>query len=810
MNKRMNRLKLLFTGILMLVLTTTYANETNPDDDGKIRGHVYDNKSKNPIEYATIAIYNATDSSLISGAITDNKGQFELKNVDTGSYYVQVNFMGYNSFIKDDIAIDERTRTLDIGEIFLDVNNVSLDEVTVTSERNSVEYQIDKKVITVSENVTSSSMSAVEVLENIPSTRVDIEGNVSLRGSSGFTVLIDGKPTVLDPSDVLRQIPASTIQNIEIITNPSAKWQPDGTGGIINIVTKKNRLTGVQGLINIRGGRFGRYGGDILLNYRKDKINFYVGAELSESPSPGKSYTERRTTVNDTTTTRISNGESEWKRQGHSLRAGIDWDFSPKDNFSIEMRGGNFEWGSTSDMNYTTTTNFNNNAIQELSLSKFSRGGNYYSLTSNYLHKFDENKHELAIQANYRYYEGEEDSETSLRSETGIIKQGTKATEDGPGKRWDIRLDYTKPFGEDNNFESGFQLRMNNGEDVTSLALFNAELNDFITQPEFSNRVDYVQDIYAAYAILNGKVKGFGYQLGLRGEFTSRDIVPQKEYSPTTIERWDIFPTLHFSYQLPNKHQLMTSYSRRIDRPRGYYFEPFITWSDMFNVRQGNPALKPEYIDAMEIGYIKQWEESQLSFESYYRIKQNRIERIQSVYEEGVLLTTYENVGKDYSLGLEAMYNTSFFKWWEMTFMGNMYDYRIKGELYGNSFENSSFNWSTRINNAFRLKDNWRLQLDGAYNSPTITAQGESEGYYTVNCGVRADFMDKKLTAVVQVRDVFATAKYVSVTQDEGFYNYRKRASNAPSVSFTLSYRINNYKENRRRNNRDNGGEAEF
>jgi hypothetical protein len=244
----------------MLIPLSIWAN--SPEKEGIVKGKVYDGKSKTPVEYATIAIYNADDDSVINGTISDENGNFKIKGLKEGNFYVVVSFLGYENKRYDDIVVDGGRDMIDLGSITLGSANQSIEEVEVVAERQSVEFHIDKKVVSVGKQMTSASLSAVEVLENVPSVRVDIEGNVSLRGSTGITVLIDGKPTVLDASDVLRQTPASTIENIEIITNPSAKYQPDGTGGIINIITKKNRMQGVQGLINAKAGTFGMYGGD--------------------------------------------------------------------------------------------------------------------------------------------------------------------------------------------------------------------------------------------------------------------------------------------------------------------------------------------------------------------------------------------------------------------------------------------------------------------------------------------------------------------------------------------------------------------
>jgi Outer membrane protein beta-barrel family/CarboxypepD_reg-like domain/TonB-dependent Receptor Plug Domain len=802
-------MKKLIVGMIFSLFITVNTHADGIPDGGQVKGMVFDQNSKLPIEYATIAFFNAIDSTLVTGTITDLNGNFNATKIAEGNYYIKVNFLGYEESHYSNLVIDNSKRRLDIGTIFLETSSQFLEEVVITNDRNPVEFHIDKKVVHVGEQMTSASLSAVEVLENVPSIRVDVEGNVSLRGSTGFTVLIDGKPTVLDPSDVLRQTPASTIQNIEIITNPSSRYQPDGTGGIINIISKKNRVMGLQGLFNLKTNTFGEYGGDFLLNYRKGKTNFYFGGDYRQSPYPGETSSERLTTLGDTTTIIEAAGDTERLRGGGGLRMGLDWDISPRNSFSIGIRAGEYRGLNNSRLDYLTYRDPFDFQTREISLNESGRGALYYNLTGSFQHKFEQKDHELMLQFNHRIHKGDEFSENYLQDENGLVNQGTRTTEKGPSNRLEIKLDYTKPLSDKHGLEAGFQIRSGRSGDATELYVFDLNEQDFIHQADKSNYTDYIRNIYALYGIFKGTSGKLGYQAGLRGEYTSRDIIAEESIEDYTLERYDFFPTLHLSYQLPKEKQLMASYSRRIDRPRGYSLEPFITWTDMYNVRRGNPELKPEYIDAMELGFIHSSEKSQLSLEAYYRIKHNKVERTREVYEEGILLQTFTNVGTDYSLGLEALYNISLFQWWELNLMGDLYNYRIDSEINGSSSYHS-FNWGTRVNNTFSIAKRIRVQFDGNYNSATVTTQGEDKGYYSFNAAVRSDFLDKSLSLVLQVRDVFSTMERVSVTRDLDFYNYYSRSTRAPIISLTASYRLNNYKQSKRGNRSNDGGGEEF
>ncbi len=810
------------TLILGMLLSISVLAES-PEKDGIVKGKIYDGKSKVPVEYATVAIYNSNDDSVVTGTISDEHGNFKIRGLKEGKFYIVVSFLGYENKRYDDIVVDGGRDMIDLGDITLGSANQSLEEVEVVAQRQSVEFHIDKKVVSVGEQMTSASLSAVEVLENVPSIKVDIEGNVSLRGSTGITVLIDGKPTVLDASDVLRQTPASTIQNIEIITNPSAKYQPDGTGGIINIITKKNRTPGLQGLINLKGGNFDMYGADFLLNWRKEKVNFTLGADYNNRPRTGTQYTRRETESENGRTIIEADGDSEGKFYGGGVRAGLDWDITKRDIFSINARVGSFNMQRTSDLDYFEQIP---NRVDQYyrSINDSHRKGMYYSITGNYTHKFAQKGHEIAAQLNYRGHDGDEYSE-NYRSQNNAIVDGTRTTEVGPSNRWEIRLDYSKPLGENDLFEAGFQGRIGLSDDTTKVFNWDVEQGRFVENSDLQNMTALDRNIYGFYSTYKGNLNKFGYQLGIRAEYTGRTTdfdywYKESPDAPETIpvsetfeiDRWDFFPTVHVSYQLPEENQIMASYSRRIDRPRGWYLEPFITWVDQYNLRSGNPDLAPEFIDAFELGYLKEWKKISLSLEGYYRVTNDKIQGIQMPYDDNgeIWLRTYENIGKDFSLGVETMLNMTLTKWWDINVMGNLYDYRIEN-YYDKSLNRSSFNWSTRVNNSIALKKNIKLQIDGTYDSPTATAQGENKSNYYMNAAVRMDFMDRKLSAVVQARNVLGTSRHISVIDNPNSYSYQEMIPDFPMLSFTLSYRLNNFVQKRGRNNGDGGGmEDEF
>ena len=801
--------KIIIAFLIIGLSLHAFAEEINKTElsKGNLTGYVYDSEVDKPLEYATVSIINIENGSIVNGTISDESGFFQLKNIDPGVYRIEITFIGYEKKVIKKLEITNKSRKIELGQVMISPASESIDEVVVTADRPTMTYKIDKKIINVSQQHTSASGTAVEILENVPSVTVDIEGNVSLRGSQSFTVLIDNKPTVLDPSDALSQIPASAIENIEIITNPSAKYDPDGTSGIVNIITKKNKMQGINGVVNLNAGMYDRYGGDFLINYRKEKFNVYVGADLNTRNMYGSRETESRTYQNDTTSYILSDGEFNRGGSSYSFRGGVDYNFNAFNTLSFEARYGNRDGNSDNETNYHEFINPGTFNEYYTSKEESERGGDYLSLNLSYTRKFNKKGHELYALVNYSKRDFDSESTNRLINQNNEIVSGQRSIETGPRQPLRFQLDYTLPLNETNKFEAGYQSRMADNTEKAEMFMYDtsATVMDFVFEDQYSNTSNYRRSIHSLYGIYSGELGNFGYQGGVRGEYTYRDITIDETDENFNIDRWEIFPTVHMSYNLPKENQVMASYTRRIDRPRGWYLEPFLTWSDAYNVRRGNPGLDPEYIDSYELSYLNKFGRNSFSFEAYYRVTHNKIERVRSVYSENVFLSSFENVGKDYALGIESMLGLDLQKWWHVDLMGILYDYRVEGQLGGRDFSESSFNWNIRFNNILRFGDNSRLQFNAMYNSPTISAQGERSDFFMTSLAYKHDFMKKAFSATVQVRDVFGTMKHSSTYSGDDFYSYSHFEPKTPFVSVTLTYRINNYRQDRRRGR--SGGE---
>ncbi|MCD4771897.1 MAG: TonB-dependent receptor [Bacteroidales bacterium] len=788
-----------------------------PQGEGTIEGKVIDKNTGDFVEYANIVLLKMNDSKMITGTVSDEKGVFKLFKVPFGFYKMTIDFIGYNKITIDSIKVTPRNQPVIIPDIYLKQSIRQLEGFEVIADKAAFEYKIDKKVVNVSQDINAAGGTAADVLENIPSVEIDIEGNVTLRGSGNFTVLINGRPSVLEGSDALQQLPSSSIENIEIITNPSAKYNPEGTAGIINVILKKEKENGLTGVFNASAGVNDKYRTDILLNYRTSKLNFVTGFNFRDDNYLMDRNTNRETYDADTTYFLESTSDRNMSRGGWSVKTGVDWNITKKTTIGLNGTLGSYGrsmGGETSSKEWTSPVT---ESYYNFSTNNTPRERNYYNTNLNFLHKFDKKGHKLEGYLYYSY-RWADNSETNQEWETDefwhIIDdpyKSIKTSEISKSDRIRVQLDYTKPIGEIGKFEAGFQSRFDN-ENEEYLFYEIDPNNGWVNNPLFSNEMDYSRTIHAAYGIYANELFGIGYQFGIRGEYTNRLTSLSSTNIDYSINRFDYFPSVHFSKQLNKTNQVIASYSKRINRPRGWSLDPFVSYIDENNRRVGNPDLKPEYIDAYELGWNKRLKKGFVSIEGYYRIKSDIISRVfEFNNEEGYVLHTFENLNKDYSLGSEVMFNFEPVKWLTFNLSGSIFNYRIKGELNGENIDRESTNWNTRLNSTFKFSQFTRLQFQAGYRSTSVTAQGSRKGNLSTNLALRHDFLKRKATVILQVRDLFGTMKRDFTVENDTFYEHSVMQRESQIVQLSFSYRINNYQIKKDKEGlQENGGDEEM
>lgn len=784
--------------------------------DGVIRGEIFDAYTNKPMEYANVVLFSYRDSSMVAGTITAADGSFVLRQAPYGRFYLVANFIGFNRLTLEDIRITPNNKFINLGQMKLDPAAESLEAIEVVAEREHIEFQIDKRVVNVTQDIMAQGGTAVTALENTPSVQVDIEGNVSLRGSSSFTVLVDGRPSVLSGSDALQQIPASNIDRIEIITNPSARYDPDGVAGIINVILKQQKQSGVNGIVNLSAGTKDKYSADFLLNYRTGKFNIFGGMDYRDWNSGGGRESRQEMFLNDTIRYLNSIGDRSMKRGGYSIRAGADYYLSDKTTLSFIGQAGKWQFERSLSARQEDFTEPESYFDYLRTTSLVSRDRDYYRLTLNFQHKIDDAGQQIEAMAYYSQREGlsfndQEEYETDSNwIIDDIDPYRIRTNETGNDNEIRFKVDYTKPINENGKFETGYQGRIEKSNEDYRFTNWDITAGEWIEDPLFSNAMDFKRDIHSAYAMYAGTFKNLGYQLGLRGEYTYREISNLQAEEPSVIDRFDYFPTIHVSHTFQNKDQVQASYTRRINRPRGWSLDPFIMYIDAFSRRKGNPNLKPEYTDSYEVAYQKRMWGSLFALEGYYRVTTDLITRIRTLEQDGTFLYTFENINNDYSLGSELMINTTPVSWLELNLAGNLFHYRIDGKVSDSDVDTESVNWNGRLNAIFRLPADFRFQANGRYSGPSVTPQGERKGFFTTSLALRKEFLNRQLSVSASIQDVFKTAKWESISSGTGFNSVDIFERESQIVMVNLSYRINNYTRRTRSNGMNGGGDMDM
>jgi len=776
---------------------------------GSISGRVFNETTRKPVEYSNVILFNQNDSVQISGAATGKDGGFLFKEIKPGEYYLSVQFIGFTRRVVRNIFITKSKPDIQLGNIYLKPSAVTLKDVVVEGQRSPISYELDKKVIDVSQIKTAISGTAADVLENVPSVSVDIDGTVSLRGSTNFQVLINGRPSVMDAQDALQQIPATSIQSIELITNPSAKYDASGTAGIINIVLKKNSNLGLSGIVNVMGGLNDKYGADFLFQYKTPSVAYDFGAYFNRRSFPGTNYQEKQFIMGDSTSFLNSDGNMLWQRIYSGVRGGLEFDFGDNDNLSLSGRYGSGSFHRNSILNYQQWSSTDPQHLYYLSNTTGNHYGTYYAVNANYLHKFGADGNELTAEL---FFHKNNSNEAALTASTqnNIELNGTETTELGPSSEVRGRLDYALPITKHEKFSAGAEYFSRLRQDINALYNFDSTNNAYNFQPQFSNTNDFNRTRFAAYSMFSNQWDSLAVQVGARTEYTYQLVKLVDTNQKYSFSRWDFFPSIHSSLNLAGGTQILASYTRRIERPDGGDLEPFYTWFNANNVRIGNPNLKPELIDSYELGYQTFFGPISFSNDFYYRFTHDKIEHINSVYAENVTLNSIANVGTDYSLGTELMILFNPIKLWEFNLMGDLYDYKIQGAISNESFAKESFNWSIKNNNVFKITSSTSLQLNTRYYSPSVTAQGKWEGFFTTDLAVKQDLMGKNLSLTLQISDLLKTGKRKFTSQGIDFYNYNYFTRQAPMVILNLRYNFNNYKEQKQQNeNQQDSGNSQ-
>ncbi len=797
-------MKTIFT-IMMVLLTgmsSIYAQLPSPNariagGGGTIRGKVRDAQSGQMMEYANIVLLNEKDSSMVDGCITAIDGTFELKNIPFGNYILSVQFVGYTKKNLQGITLNKESNVKDLGLIELSISSSNLAGVEISSEQKTIDFKIDKKVVNVNKDIVASTGSAVDVLRNVPSVQVDAEGNVTVRGSSNFTVLINGRQVSQAANDVLKQTPASTIENIEIITNPSAKYDPDGTAGILNIILKKNRGDGMSGLINASYGTFEKYSTDAQLSVKTGKFNIYAGAEYKNRLDKVTQNIEKTWFTNDTGYNTFSRVDQRYQPWHYKVNLGADWSIDKNNTLSATGTYFRQDFIIESPVSYhifsePSTTETWKKITNDLLLKHHWTEG-----TLNYVHTFKKPGHSLSINGTYNAWRGDKsDEQLSSITDGEWVAISTESQRrrfwDNGSSRISGDIDYTLPVNDHITIEAGYSGDITSFNSKYNVDNFDPDLNSWVTDSSLSNTVDFDYMIHAVYGTMSGEVWGLGYQLGLRGEYFKRDLITAVPDTNYAMEIWSLFPTFHVSKSFKKGHQLMFSYSRRVNRPSVMELNPLPYFSDEYLVHRGNPALRPEYTNSFELSYQKTFGESFISFGTYYRSTEDKMAQIIYIHEGQTQLTN-KNVTRDWASGVELMANLSIKKFFRLNVSFDGFYYQLVGDESAGIMSRNIVSANVGLNPTFIFKSGTTIQIQSMYNAPSVDPIGDMKGFFMINAAVKQNFLKGKLSLTLSANNLFNLAKYSYLDENPQYRHHFDYIPEGNVFNIGISYRINNY-----------------
>ena len=788
----------------------------------KITGKVIEKTSKQALEYATITLRLPNNPKAITGGITNNKGEFSVEAA-AGTYDITIEFISFKSTEIKGKTIDSNTN---LGTIGLAEDAAQLNEVVVRAEKTTVEIKLDKKVFNVGNDLMVKGGTVSDVLGNIPSVSVDVEGNVSLRGNENVKILIDGRPSnAINIVEALRIIPADAIDKVEVITNPSARYDAEGGGGILNIVLKKGKNLGFNGTFIATGGIPDNNGLSGNVNYKSKKVSLFTTQGYSFRSNPGNMINET-TYFNSNNSIRnyiVEPRENDRYGKGYNGNFGVDIALDEKTFWTntFNYRNNNSDNTDRVFQNYFTSTkqfDYTRNRI-----NKEDSDSENIEYTTNFIKNFKKEGHKFTIDGSIS---SNDDANTAIVTETGTNTSTTKLDNTINNQKQDrilIQSDYVLPLGKGSQFEAGYR------GDFSKLVTDYQVKNDGIINPNFTNVLEYKEKVNAVYTQYGFKKNKASVLLGLRYEDSNIEINQLATSDFNTKKYGNLFPSAFFTYELSDKASTSISYSRRIQRPRGRMLNPFSNLSSNINIFVGNPDLDPSMTDAIDFGYIKRWSKLTLSTSLYYNkttdvFQMARRESGNFVNGTPIIITSPINIATEFRTGFEFTLNYSPYKWWKLNSNFNFFQSDTKGDfVYTNfnnvvvtqRFNNNATSWFSRLTSKITLPSKIDWQTNLMYMGGQTNAQGKVLGNFSANLAFSKDVFKDKGTFALNVNDVFNGRKRIMETYLPGVLSSRAEMQwRVRQVTLSFTYRFNKSKNEREKQpkkmNEGGGGEMEY
>ncbi|MCB0428528.1 MAG: TonB-dependent receptor [Flavobacteriales bacterium] len=774
---------------LLICLSSGFVNAASRDG-GVVTGKVVDDQ-KHAVAFASVALYDAKDSVLISGAASNEEGVFSIQ-VKPGRYYLLVRFLSYQDHIVPDVNVG--SGTVDLGTIVIHQGAMQLETFTVEADRPQMELKLDKRVFNVAQDMSNRGGTAADVLDNIPSVEVDVEGAVSLRGSENVRILIDGKPsglTGLTSTDALRMIQGDLIERVEVITNPSARYDAEGEVGIINIILKKEKNQGINGSFELRAGYPANYGASASINVKRKKINYFGSYGLGYRNRTGGGTQTQEFFYPDTSYSYDKEQDRERRDFSHNLRLGGDITVTPMSTLTV-AGGFNPSTGKNITGNVYSDRDINNNLTRVIDRQDDEDSDNSQKeINLNYRKTYDQKDRLFTVDMQYeksRRLENANISETS--TEAGVEDTHQQTHQDNRRTSALFQSDYVRPFGKDGKWETGVKATYTDQDFDYFVKNRNSD-NTWTLEPEYTNNVTYTDQVLAGYLMAGNKFKKVSVQGGLRFEYAELETKYEQGNFFNHREFPSLFPSAHMSYEFNEDHSLQFSYSRRVSRPRHWWMIPFFGLSDARNVFSGNPNINPEFTHSFELGYLMSGDKGNLLSSAYYRRTDGKMERIVISDSVGYTRIFPINLSVEDAYGFEFNGSYTILKGWSVNGNFNFYRAISDGTYEGIRYYSDAYAWSSRVTSKWKWKRKFNAQSSFNYRSPSKTAQGERLAMYNWDLSAAMDVFKGNGTISLGVMDILNTRRHRFISSGENFKSNVDFQWQSRTITLTLNYRLN-------------------
>ena len=781
-----------------------------------LTGKVIDQQTKTPLEYCTISILDSNTNQLVEGGITNTDGSFSIE-VTKGTYTVLIDYISFESKKIETLAIDSDK---DLGTVLMEINTQQLENVGVVREKTEVEIRLDKRIYNVGKDLTIRGGTVSDVLDNVPSVTVDIEGNVALRGDQNVRILINGKPSSLvgvSGGEALRQLPAESIDKVEVITSPSARYEAEGSAGIINIILVKNKFGGFNGSLSSNIAYPKSFGVSGNLNYRTKKYNLFLNSGYNNGTSIGNSYYKSEFLKPEGNDELIENRVFDRNRVGWNTNAGIEYFITEKSSLTTSLFLSDRDNNNLA-TNQLFSTDFGLETIETLRQEKEDEVSNTFEFNMNFNHNFNDDGHKLSIDFQKENSEEIEDGDVFVNeiAPNPNKKMGETVLTDETFDQILFQADYVNPFSESGQFEAGFRTVLKDRVIIYELTN-EVTSGNFEINTDLSNTLEYQENIYAAYSQYGNKVGKFSYFFGLRFEQTEITINQKTGNQEIKNSYGDLFPTINLSYELTNSQSITLGFNRRISRPRGRFINPFPSRSSATNLFQGNPNIQPSYSNGVDLGYLKRWDQISLNGSVYFtRQTDVFIFILEDTGDKTMVGETLVPILRRYPInlasqnryGFELNSSASISKKWRVNGNINFFANDLKGSHNGKIYDKKSTSWSGRLSNTLTLPKKIDWQTNVFYRGPREDAQNKSKGFASVSTAISKDVLKDNGTITFRISDVFNSQRRRSNLLTENVKNYSEFQWREPSYTLNFTYRFNERKS-RKSNRGESGGEGE-